>query len=155
GFAGGVGIAGFLASRAHPTPSVAFQHVLQAFYVMLGIFLVAAARDPRRNVSLIQLGVVSSIAHGGLMAVQVTLKEQMQCMNLYLGSGTRMLVVETVLLFLMAISVWWVRPARLSAQEAASNTAIDAAGSRLLRTALGTWGALLLAGLGLAALIYS
>ncbi|EQD56422.1 conserved hypothetical protein, membrane, partial [mine drainage metagenome] len=39
-------------------------------YATLGIFLILAARDPLANRSLIWFTVWSSVAHGGVMAVQ-------------------------------------------------------------------------------------
>jgi hypothetical protein len=39
-------------------------------YATLGIFLIRAARDPLKNLSLIWFAVWSSLVHGGIMAVQ-------------------------------------------------------------------------------------
>ena len=39
-------------------------------YATLGIFLILAARDPLKNLSLIWFTVWSSVVHGGIMAVQ-------------------------------------------------------------------------------------
>jgi hypothetical protein len=44
--------------------------MLVVVYAVLGIFLLRAARDPLRNLSLIWFTVWSSMAHGGLMTVQ-------------------------------------------------------------------------------------
>jgi hypothetical protein len=39
-------------------------------YATLGVFLIMAARDPLKHTSLIWFTVYSSLAHGGIMAVQ-------------------------------------------------------------------------------------
>jgi hypothetical protein len=47
-----------------------YLEMILAIYATLGVFLVLAARDPLAHRSLIWLTVWSSIAHGGVMAVQ-------------------------------------------------------------------------------------
>jgi len=47
-----------------------YLEMILAIYATLGVFLILAARDPRANLSLIWFTVWSSIAHGGVMAVQ-------------------------------------------------------------------------------------
>jgi hypothetical protein len=44
--------------------------MIMGIYATLGIFLLLAARDPLKNLSLIWFTVWSSVAHGGIMAVQ-------------------------------------------------------------------------------------
>jgi hypothetical protein len=46
------------------------EHMIVVLYVVLGVFLLRASRDPLRNLSLIWFTVWSSVAHGALMAVQ-------------------------------------------------------------------------------------
>jgi hypothetical protein len=46
-----------------------YLHMILSIYVTLGIFLLLAARDPVRHLSLIWFTVWSSVAHGGVMAV--------------------------------------------------------------------------------------
>lgn len=41
-----------------------------AIYATLGVFLLLAARNPERHISLISFTIWSSIVHGGVMAVQ-------------------------------------------------------------------------------------
>jgi hypothetical protein len=53
----------------HPPQSEYLQMIL-VIYAVLGVFLILAARDPLRNLSLIWFTVWSSVAHGGVMAVQ-------------------------------------------------------------------------------------
>ena len=47
-----------------------YYEMIVAIYATLGIFLILAARDPLANRSLIQFTIWSSVAHGGIMAVQ-------------------------------------------------------------------------------------
>ena len=47
-----------------------YYEMIVAIYATLGIFLILAARDPLANRSLIQFTIWSSVAHGGVMAVQ-------------------------------------------------------------------------------------
>ncbi len=47
-----------------------YLEMIIGIYATLGIFLILAARDPLKNLSLIWFTVWSSVAHGGIMAVQ-------------------------------------------------------------------------------------
>ena len=47
----------------------AYLHMILSIYVTLGIFLLRAARDPARHLSLIWFTVWSSLAHGTVMAI--------------------------------------------------------------------------------------
>jgi hypothetical protein len=47
-----------------------YLQMIMVIYATLGVFLLRAARDPMRHVSLIWFTVWSSIAHGLVMAVQ-------------------------------------------------------------------------------------
>jgi hypothetical protein len=47
----------------------AYLHMILGIYATLGVFLLIAARDPVRHLSLIWFTVWSSIVHGGIMAV--------------------------------------------------------------------------------------
>jgi hypothetical protein len=53
----------------HPRGSHS-EHMIVVLYVVLGIFLLRAVRDPLRHRSLIWFTVWSSVGHGGLMAWQ-------------------------------------------------------------------------------------
>ena len=46
-----------------------YLHMILSIYVTLGIFLLLAARDPVRHLSLIWFTVWSSVAHGTVMAI--------------------------------------------------------------------------------------
>ena len=47
-----------------------YLEMIMGLYATLGIFLIRAARDPLKNLSLIWFTVWSSVVHGGIMAVQ-------------------------------------------------------------------------------------
>ncbi|QLH41867.1 MAG: hypothetical protein HWD59_03505 [Coxiellaceae bacterium] len=47
-----------------------YEQMIVVIYIVLGIFLIFAAKDPLQNVSLIWFTVWSSLAHGGVMLVQ-------------------------------------------------------------------------------------
>ena len=47
----------------------AYLHMILSIYVVLGIFLLRAARDPARHLSLIWFTVWSSLAHATVMAI--------------------------------------------------------------------------------------
>ena len=47
-----------------------YLEMIMAIYATLGVFLILAARDPLKNLSLIWFAVWSSVVHGGIMAVQ-------------------------------------------------------------------------------------
>ncbi len=47
-----------------------YLEMIIAIYATLGVFLLLAARDPERHLSLISFTIWSSIVHGGVMAVQ-------------------------------------------------------------------------------------
>ena len=47
-----------------------YLEMILGVYATLGVFLLLAAREPLRNLSLIWFTVWSSIVHGGIMAIQ-------------------------------------------------------------------------------------
>ena len=47
----------------------AYLHMILSIYITLGIFLLLAARDPARHLSLIWFTVWSSVAHATVMAI--------------------------------------------------------------------------------------
>jgi hypothetical protein len=47
-----------------------YEQMILTIYATLGVFLLLAARDPMRNLSLIWFTVWSSVAHAGIMTVQ-------------------------------------------------------------------------------------
>jgi hypothetical protein len=71
-----------------------------AIYATLGVFLLLAARDPERHLSLISFTIWSSIVHGGVMAVQA------------IGNPmhTAHLVGDVPALFIVAAVLAWLCP---------------------------------------------
>lgn len=47
-----------------------YLEMIMGIYATLGVFLILAARDPLKHLSLIWFTVWSSVVHGGIMAVQ-------------------------------------------------------------------------------------
>jgi len=47
-----------------------YEQMIMGVYATLGIFLILAARDPRRHRSLVLFAAWSSLVHAGIMAVQ-------------------------------------------------------------------------------------
>ena len=54
----------------HGTGRSYYLEMIIGIYATLGVFLILAARDPLKNLSLIWFTVWSSIVHGGIMTVQ-------------------------------------------------------------------------------------
>ena len=54
----------------HATGQSNYLQMILGVYATLGVFLVLAARNPLKNLSLIWFTVWSSVAHGAIMAVQ-------------------------------------------------------------------------------------
>lgn len=71
-------------------------------YAVLGAYLIAAARNPSENRSLISFTVWSSIVHAGIMAVQAT----------YGGHEIGHLVGDVPALLLVAAVLWYLSPQR-------------------------------------------
>ena len=70
-------------------------------YAVLGIFLVAAARDPYSNRSLISFTIWSSLVHAGIMAAQA----------IYDGHELGHLTGDVPALLLVAAVLWFLSPA--------------------------------------------
>ena len=47
-----------------------YEQMILGIYATLGVFLIIASRNPLRHRSLIWFAVISSLVHGGIMAVQ-------------------------------------------------------------------------------------
>ena len=75
-----------------------YLEMIIGIYATLGIFLILAARDPLKNLSLIWFTVWSSLVHGGIMAVQSF--DGMHNMGHLYGDVLVLLVVASVLAFL-------------------------------------------------------
>ena len=72
--------------------------MILAFYAVLGVFLILAARNPAEHRSLIAFTAWSSLAHGVVMAVQAT-RDGMESGHL-LGDVPALILVFIVLLVL-------------------------------------------------------
>jgi len=75
-----------------------YLEMIMAIYATLGIFLILAARDPLKNLSLIWFTVWSSVAHGGIMAMQAF--DGTNNMGHLYGDVLALFVVAAVLAFL-------------------------------------------------------
>ena len=75
-----------------------YLEMIMGIYATLGIFLILAARNPLKNLSLIWFTVWSSVAHGGIMAVQSF--DGMHNMGHLYGDVLALFVVAAVLAFL-------------------------------------------------------
>lgn len=76
-------------------PQSEYQQMILGIYATLGIFLLLAARDPLRHLSLIWFTVWSSLAHAGIMAVH-SLMDPIERGHL-LGDVLALVVVAAVL----------------------------------------------------------
>jgi hypothetical protein len=71
-------------------------------YAVLGIFLIAAARDPESNRSLISFTIWSSVVHAGIMAAQAIID----------GHELGHLTGDVPALVLVAAVLWFLSPAK-------------------------------------------
>jgi hypothetical protein len=83
---------------AWPPGGELYLQMIVGIYATLGVFLLIAARDPERHLSLIWFTVWSSVVHGGIMAVQAIVYP-MHCGHL-LGDVPALFVIAAVLGFL-------------------------------------------------------
>jgi hypothetical protein len=75
-----------------------YLEMIIAVYATLGVFLLLAARDPARHISLISFTIWSSVAHGLVMSVQ-SLVDPMHVHHLY-GDVLALFLVAAVLAYL-------------------------------------------------------
>jgi predicted anti-sigma-YlaC factor YlaD len=78
-----------------------YLEMILALYATLGVFLLRAARDPRGHASLIWFTVWSSVAHGGVMAVQS-----------FSGDHMGHMIGDVGALFAVAALLAWLMPPR-------------------------------------------
>lgn len=69
-------------------------------YVVLGVFLIRAAKDPMKHASLICFTVWSSLVHSGIMLVQAIVDE----------TERANLLGDVSALFLVAVVLWYLMP---------------------------------------------
>lgn len=87
---------------AHPSEHPAYERMIIAIYVALGLLLVPTARDPERHVILIDFTILSSVLHGAVMTYDSFAQEH-----------ERMhLAGDVPLLFLLAAILVWLHPRR-------------------------------------------
>jgi hydrogenase/urease accessory protein HupE len=85
---------------AHPSQHPAYERMIIAIYVALGICLVPTALDPQRHVMLIDFTILSSILHGAVMAYD-SFAQPHEMMHL---------VGDVPILFLLAGVLIWLHP---------------------------------------------
>jgi len=79
-----------------------YEQMIMGMYMVLGVFLFRAAKDPMANTSLIWFTVWSSAVHGGIMLAQ-TIGDPVEKANL---------IGDIPALFLVAIVFWYLMPKR-------------------------------------------
>jgi len=95
----------------HAGQGAYYLQMICGIYVVLGLYLIAAARNPSEHRSLISFTITSSIVHAGIMAVQA------------MGDGHEQghLVGDVPALLLIAVVLWLLLPPRqISQREAAA-----------------------------------
>lgn len=94
---------------AHPSEHPAYERMIIAIYIALGVCLVPAALDPERHVILIDFTILSSLLHGAVMAYDSFAQEH----------EMTHLVGDVPALFLLAAVLLWLHPRRLRADRSA------------------------------------
>lgn len=77
-----------------------YEQMIMGMYIVLGVFLIRAAKDPLKHASLIWFTVWSSLVHGGIMLVQAIVDE----------TERANLLGDVSALFLVAIVLWYLMP---------------------------------------------
>ena len=83
-----------------------YEQMLIGVYATLGVFLILAAREPLKNLSLIWFTIWSSIVHGGIMFVQAMEDE----------TERAHLLGDIPAILLMAAVLWILVPKRVTAK---------------------------------------
>jgi hypothetical protein len=83
-----------------------YEQMIMGLYIVLGVFLIRAAKDPVKHASLIWFTIWSSIVHGGIMFVQAIVDE----------TERANLLGDVPALFLVAIILWYLMPKKTQAQ---------------------------------------
>ena len=87
---------------AHPSQHPAYERMIIAIYLALGICLIPTALDPQRHVMLIDFTILSSLLHGAVMTYD-SFAQQHEMMHL---------VGDVPILFLLAGVLLWLHPRR-------------------------------------------
>jgi hypothetical protein len=85
-----------------------YEQMIIGIYATLGVFLIAAAREPEAHLSLIWFTVWSSVVHGGIMAVHAVVDH----------SERGHLVADVPALFIVAVVLAILTPRRSAARSA-------------------------------------
>ena len=86
-------------------PQPEYEQMIMGIYVVLGVFLVRAAKDPMADASLIWFTIWSSIVHAGIMLVQAIFDE----------TEKANLIGDIPALFLVAFVLWYLMPKKAQA----------------------------------------
>ncbi len=81
-----------------------YLQMICGIYAVLGLYLIAAARAPEQNRSLISFTIASSIVHAGIMAAQA----------IYDGNEHGHLIGDVPALLLVATVLWYLMPSKAS-----------------------------------------
>ncbi len=81
-------------------PQYEYEQMIMGIYATLGVFLILAAKDPMKHMSLIWFTIWSSIVHGGIMLVQAIVDE----------TERTHILGDVLALFLVAIVLWILMP---------------------------------------------
>jgi hypothetical protein len=84
----------------HGGEGMYYLQMICVIYAVLGIYLIAAARDPAANRSLISFTIWSSVAHAAIMAAQALTDSR----------EYRHLVGDIPALLLVAVVLWFLSP---------------------------------------------
>jgi hypothetical protein len=93
---------------SHPAAHPAYERMIVAIYIALGVCLVPTAFNPERHVMLIDFTILSSLLHGGVMTYDAFAQEH-ELMHL---------VGDVPLLFGLAAVLVWLHPRRWRAPAA-------------------------------------
>lgn len=88
----------------HSSGQSEYLQMIITIYATLGVFLLLAAREPERHLSLVSFTIWSSVAHGTTMAVQSVVNTQ------HVGH----LYGDVLALFLVAAVLGWLSPRALA-----------------------------------------
>jgi len=86
--------------RWHGGEGQYYFQMICGIYAVLGVYLIAAARDPSEHRSLISFAIWSSVAHGGIMAAQ----------SLSDAHERGHLIGDVPALLLVAVALWLLSP---------------------------------------------
>ncbi len=78
-----------------------YEQMIVGIYATLGVFLIIAARDPMRHLSLIWFTIVSSVVHGAIMAAQAAFDRFERCH--FIGDIPTLFAIAAVL---AALTPW-------------------------------------------------